>query len=296
MKTKILIFSLIILTLSLSFVACEQQSMLSEEVLQASETPTMELPDIQEADEYSPTLIATIQKDGHEIKFSTSDLDDNQGIGMEESLYGEASENGEAFYLDGLGEGTTPYDVFVRLTDETVAIPKSIAASAKDNQLAVSGRMVQENDNPVELLDANYTVTENLESRNCYGVNSTDIGRTPFVMNYCRTPQNYEIRFCDPNDNFGRLDRFTRFNGSWQKHRNARVWMNNTCGYVKIHFYSWSSSERKWKYIKTKTSYGHPKRFTHWQSNLAELAVVAIPQYSSTPPLTLFRMETQFVR
>lgn len=240
---KLLVCSLV---LSMSIIACNKSSDLSGDEL--SLIPTIDDSNLPTEEEYPSHLIATIQKDGHEITFYSAGSPDDPGIFMQESLYGTALYNQEEFHLEK-DEGVNPFDVFAALTDTDVSIPEQIAKSAKDNLLELSGRQVLEIGKSFELIDPNYSNEETeVEYRGCSG----DVGYSNFKNWYCKSSQSWNINLCGAGERSSPSGWNSIYNGQWQKHRNTRVRVNNTCNKVRVYFYNWSSSRNSW--VVTKAS------------------------------------------
>jgi len=269
MKTQILKFLLVALTLSMCFIACNKPSGLMEEDLNL--TPTMDDTNLQMEEEYPSTLIATIQKEGHQIKFYTTGSSEDPGIFMEESLYGRALQTQEEYLLAKDKEGSNPFEVFVALTDSEISVPKAIANSAKDDLLELSGRKVKETTIALELLDAYYSEDANNLFRGCSG----DIGYTNFRNWYCRGSHSWNINHCGASERSSMLRRYSYFQGQWQEHQNTRVRVNNTCGSVTLYYYSWTSNG--WRLDRSKTLNPGNNYHSHWISNKTELRLVIVP-------------------
>lgn len=283
MKSQILKFSMICLALTICLMSCDKSTDLLEDgASQLSEMPTMDESDFDpsEVEEYPSTLIATVQKDGHEIKFSTTGPPESQGILMIESLYGRAQENEE--FITGLSEESTPFDIFLAMTDMDVAVPKSIAASATDNQLELSGRHIQETSRVLNVLDENYTETEEAELRACglYGLS-------------CYPSYSWNIGSCDSSTKTTQQTRYS-YRGGWKKVRKVYARISHNCGPVSVYFYWWNRSTNSWKIVwsanVTTPRTAGVKTYSHWVPNLVERKVTFVPQYAH------YRTTIQFVK
>jgi len=219
-------------------------------------------------------LIATIQKDGHQIKFHSTGSPKNPGIFMEESLYGTAHQNQEEYHLAKDG-ASNPFDAFVALTDTEVSIPEAIAKSAKDNLLELSGRQVMETGKSLELLDANYSEEEaNITYRGCSG----DVGYTNFYNWYCKASQPWNINKCGASEMSSRSYWYSFFNYNREYHRNTRVRVNNTCKNVFIYFYSYNTSLGKFVLDKTShTTNPGNNYFSMWTSTRSYKRLIIDP-------------------
>ena len=271
LKIKLGLFSLLaILAVSVFLTSCEQSTIDIPDVVesgvdeQISEIPTLDDMNLPTEEEYPSELIATIQKDGHEIKFHSTGSPENPGIFMQESLYGTALQNQEEYHLAKDEEGTNPFDVFIAVTDTEVSIPKAIANSAKDKLLELSGRKVMETDKSLELLDANYSEEEvEVTFRDCSG----DIGYSNFKNWYCKASQSWNINHCGASQMSGRSYWYSFFNYNRQDHRNTRVRVNNTCENVFVYFYSYNTSLGKFVLDKSShTTQSGNNYFSMWTS------------------------------
>jgi len=278
---KLGIFSLLaIFAVSVFLTSCEQNAIDIPDVVesgvdqQISEIPTLDDTNLPTEEEYPSKLIATIQKDGHEIKFHSTGSPENPGIFMEESLYGTALRNQEEYHL-AKDEGSNPFDAFVALTDTEVSIPKAIANSAKDNLLELSGRKVMETGKSLELLDANHSEEEaNITDRGCSG----DIGYSNFKNWYCKASHSWNINKCGASQRSSRSYWYSFFNYKKEYHQNTRVRVNNTCKSVFVYFYSYNTSLGKFVFDKsavTKKSGNH--YFSMWTSTKSYKRLVIDP-------------------
>ncbi len=261
MKTQIFYFITIAIAMSLSFTACDEPTNLLEEVQQISDTPTEDALLSTEIED-KKRLVATVQKEGHELQFYSVGPIDNRSILMVESLYGKAAENeSETFYISALSassdeERRTPLEVFMAMTDPAQKVPEEIASNATNDQLILSGREVLDNSRPLEILDRNYV--EPSVGRNCY---AKDLGWTGFRNTYCwnntvvSNPS--DIRTCDSGKRTSILQRRTKLYGTWYKTVRAAAAINTVCGYTKTRFHYWDKG--KWNFI-TQVTLGGGKR------------------------------------
>lgn len=297
MKTQLLKLLILSLILSFGFLACDKQIDLLEGTQTHDET-TLKMPvmdDVNVEEETPARLIATIQKNGHEIIFS----EEEHGVGMEESLYGRAYDSNEAYYLSEIGEKKTPFEVFTALTDKTVDIPQSIANSASKSQIEASGRKVQKLTKPVELLDESYT--EHPTLRNCY---SAMMSSGAFRSKYCssQSSQSWSIKYCiGYTEQFETIGKGSKYNGKWQKHKNTRVGLNNGCGKMYLRYYAYNTSTKSWKVVRNKTFHDGNRYYAYWYNGPASyLYLHAIPQYRASagakPPLTAYFINVNFVK
>jgi len=291
MKLQILKLSMICLALIFCFISCDKSTDLQEEgASQLSETPTMDDSDFDPSTvvEYPSKLIATIQKDGHQITFSTTGPPESQGILMAESLYGMALENGE--FITGLSEETTPFDIFLAMTDKEVDVPMSIATSAKDNQLELSGRDVQETNRMLNLLDENYTEPEAAmtEVRSCYDL--------PWLS--CYPDLSWNLSSCDFMGTGKQSTKFS-YAAGWKKVRKISARVSHNCGRIGLFFFYWDrTSGGNWALasgVLTSSNSGGNITFTHWIPNLTERKVNFIPT-DGGPGSTVYKTTTQFVQ
>jgi len=300
MKTfKEELFSLLaILAFTIFLTSCEQDGteisgvMESETDLlnqQISELPTLNDMNLPTEEEYPSKLIATIQKDGHQIKFHSTGSPENSGIFMEESLYGIAFRNQEEYHL-AKEEGTNPFDVFLALTDNEVSIPKAIANSAKDNLLELSGRKVMKTGKSLELLDAKYSEEEaNIRYRGCSG----DVGYENFNNWYCKDSQPWNINHCGADERSSSSNWYSIYKGQWQEHHNTRARVNNTCNDVRVYFYSYIPSFGRWMPNSTPLTRGPGNNyFSMWTSAKGRKLFVIDTPY----PGTRYRSLVNFVK
>ena len=243
LKIKLGLLSLLaVLAVSVFLTSCEQSIIDTKTDIihqQISEIPILDDTNLSTEEEYPSKLIATIQKDGHQIKFHSTGSPEDPGIFMEESLYGTALQNQEEYHLAKDEEGANPFDVFAALTDTDVSVPKAIANSAKDDLLELSGRKIMESSNSLELLDATYSEEDaEVTFRGCSG----DIGYSNFQNWYCGTSYWWSIQHCQAWESTSTRNYYSIFDGTWQKHQNTRVRINNTCESVTLFFSTWSGS------------------------------------------------------
>lgn len=284
MKTQLLKFLMIALALSLGFVSCNKSTNLLEDELQPTHLPTMDDTFVPTGEESPSELIATIQKDGHEVKFYSTGSAENPGIYMEEALYGRALQNNESYHLAKHEEASNPFDVFVEMTDAEVSVPAAIAQSAKDDLLELSGRVVKKNSTSLELLDANYSEEEVNGTSRC----ANDVGYTNFKNWYCGSSHTWSIHHCGAGKRTGTLKRYSYFQGKWQYHQNTRVRVIN-CGSSTLYFYSWDG--RDWRQDFSK-SLGQGNRYrAHWISSRRPLRLIVVPS-----PGTQYRSVVNFVK
>lgn len=243
MKTQLLKSLTMATVLSLSFVACEKNINLEEQI--GSEMPTADAPLPTEM-KYEQKLVAKIQKDGHQIEFVASTHPDIKEMITIESLYGDAASRSNEPFYNAPEWGKTPYQLFIDLTASEEPIPLEIALTAKDKSAEMTSRKILHFDQTVELLDRKYT--DNSAARGCLG---DDRGYSANVSN-CGIPfySYYEnIRFCDSYANTGVINRKSKFGGSWLKARYAHNAINVTCGQVRNSYYVWKQVNGKYKWV-----------------------------------------------
>jgi len=273
---------LAIFAVSVFFTSCEQSTIdITQTDLvdqQISELPTLDDTNLPIEEEYPSKLIATIQKDGHQVKFHSTGSPENLGIFMEESLYGIAFRNQEEYHLEK-EEGSNPFDVFLALTDNEVSIPKAIANSAKDNLLQLSGRQVMETGKSLKLLDVNYTEEDvEVTFRGCDG----DVGYSNFKNWYCKASQPWNINHCGADEMTNRSQWHSFYEGQFQYHHNTRVRVNNTCNGVEVYFYSidFNLDRLVIDKISPVTKPGN-NYFSMWTSAKAFKRVIIVPSVSA---------------
>lgn len=246
MKKSIFKTAAIACTIAIALVACEDRE---EELQQDSQlqeihdTPTK---NATYTDELMDTSfeVAKIQKEGHEYHFIA--LGDEDEMIVAETLYGEAAKNTEES-LHSVEQ--SPFNLFVSLTNSSTSIPERIAKTAKGNELRQSGRIVEKNDNLVQINDPNYT--DQVAQKACY-----DIGSTNFRNSYCggvpviSTPT--DIRFCD-NGLRTSLTRDSYYGGDWKELDDTYTRTNVVCGLTRLQFYAWENTASwpfsDWKWV-----------------------------------------------
>ncbi|AXT61912.1 hypothetical protein D1816_16635 [Aquimarina sp. AD10] len=183
---------------------------------------------VQELDQTVPkqTLVAKIQKDGHEFQFFKVGADNN--IAIVQKL-NELESNVTSVILEN--EESTPFDVFVSLTNPDVKVPQSIANTAINNALISSGRSTTHQTDPLIVLEPGFNT---LKSAACY-----DVGATQFRNKYCDAPVSStatRIEFCD-SQKWNTLIRNSVFGGKWKKMDDTLAWTNVICGLTRLQIY-----------------------------------------------------------
>jgi len=234
MKTKLQLSS-IALAMILSFTACEKSNdpLLEEQVVSSTPTIDAALP------EETPTnqkLVAKIQKDGHEYTFLKFGADSENNILITEKLYG-SEEAKKDLSLFTINDNSTPFDVFIRITDNNVAIPSEIAKTIGNHLIEASKRNISNSKTTLEILDPNYEdYPYPVDDTAC-----TDVGDTEFLEEYCGVPiisLPNDISYCDSNRE-RLVGRSTRYGGQWKELTNTILLTNVVCGITRIQFYGW---------------------------------------------------------
>ena len=186
------------------------------------------LRDHDEAPIYNSHVVAKIQKDGHEYQFVA--IGDEGDLVILEKLYGEAEEN---FEHSNVADEDTPYDVFLRITDNNVEVPLRIAETVDESEIENSNRQITTSSSRLEILDPEYS-DYNTEDRGCY-----DVGYNGFRNSYCMSGGNrYDRRFCENWLQTWDYQGSAVGNGSNPPRlKKVRTWTNVLCGTttVKIH-------------------------------------------------------------
>ncbi|WP_438710140.1 hypothetical protein ACSTS3_13295 [Aquimarina muelleri] len=243
MKNRFLKTVIIVIVLSIGFIACEKEEVVEQQQIVLNEEPTKDAVLPTDVSMHS-RLVAKVQKQGHEFSFIA--LGEEDDIVVIERLYGDAYSNQEKGVIKN--EELTPFDVFVQVTDNNIEVPDRIAKTASKEALKASNRQIQKFEKQVEILDANYV--ELNQKAACY-----DVGATNFRNTYCyapvsSTPSN--IEFCDEGARTSALTRESYFGGSWRELDDTRTWTNVICGRVRVQFYAWEKdgiwpwSDYKW--------------------------------------------------
>ncbi|WP_025742183.1 hypothetical protein [Aquimarina pacifica] len=172
--------------------------------------------------------VARVQKNGHEFKFLEVGTEGN--ILVVHKLNEFADQNDPvAMLLDDTER--TPFDIFLGITDASIAVPASIAKTAAMGALEQSKRATGNTGASLELLEPNFG---SVQKASCY-----DVGAAVFANTYCyapvvSTPTN--IEFCDSglwNTNI----RNSVFGGSWRYLDDTTTWTNVVCGLTRMQFY-----------------------------------------------------------
>ncbi len=209
MRNLFLKKSLFAMILGVVFIACEkdnatsfdQQNQESRPAPTADATVNTNLMEI-------PVELATIQKDGHEITFFA--LGHGEDLAVTGALYGE--DMGKAYAKLKEYQKMNDFELFINITDQSVAIPNRIAMTVDNSILKASGRTVlPEGAEKILIKDPNYTAFTSQKT-------GFDVGATNWQNNYCDFPlasnPNF-IEFCDLGP-FTGLTRNSFFGGFWE--------------------------------------------------------------------------------
>ncbi len=213
------------LCLLISVTACEEND--APEMAITESLPTEDAPVIDRSAE--TFLLANIFKDGHEFRFIT----DGDQVDMLEKLP-DNKENAIGFLEENLE--STPFDIFVALTEATVAVPAIIAKTAEAHALAQSNRQVDYTNQPVTM---KYNSSSTEKSLGC-----SDLGQDAFYDTHCFPPvvsTSSSMEFCD-NGSWLTLIRSSVFGNSWKKVKKVSTRTNVICGLTRIQFQYWNGS------------------------------------------------------
>ncbi len=196
------------MTLGLVFVACEKDNATSfdEQNQEISPEPTADASINTEMTEV-PVELAKIQKDGHEITFFTLGNDDD--LAVTGALYGKDLE--KAYSKLKEYQQMNDFELFISITDQSVAVPHRIAMTVDASTLAATKRTVlTQGAEKILIKDPNFIPFKNQKV-------GYDVGATNFQNNNCNFPLASNANFIE-NCTTGPFTGATRnsFFGSWQ--------------------------------------------------------------------------------
>lgn len=170
-------------------------------------------------------LLAKIQKNGHEFKFLEVV---SEGSVLVIQKLNENAQSGDPL-LDLLDDQSTPFNIFAKLTNSTVDVPKAIARTSENGELETSGRKITYSTTPIELLIPGF---ETISKAGCYdeGANKFRNLRCGLVFSTAS-----DIRFCD-NGTWISHKRNSVFGGQWRLLDDTTTWTNVICGLTKMQF------------------------------------------------------------
>ncbi|WP_299894735.1 hypothetical protein [uncultured Aquimarina sp.] len=177
--------------------------------------------------------IAHIQKNGLDVKlFEIGDENDNEyEIFQLIKLYDYDLLKNEELMIEM--ENHSPFELFIELTDQDVAIPEALAKAAGYDAFQESGRTMDSSLKKVEILDNNYEEIFE-KSSSCYNESENT-----FRSQRCQVPLNSNpdyIEFCD-SQTWTNNTRQSVFGGNWRKLNEAFTWTNVICGQTIVKFY-----------------------------------------------------------
>lgn len=229
-------------SLILGITACDKEN---DQQIVADKSQDAPTPDAQvvETLPFTPVELAAIEKDGHEFKFI--DAGDEEIVVLEHLTSKSTSADGRGLLAQY--EESSAFDIFLKVTDQNVAVPEKIAKTAKPGELQSVNRKIDATNSYLRIGSPEFVSTE----RACY-----DVGSAKFRKVYCyapvsSTPNN--IEFCD-NGLWYSLTRQSYFDG-WRKTDDVKTWTNVKCGLTKVAFYKWYNS--RWnKYYEVEFTNG----------------------------------------
>ncbi len=230
MKKSIFKFLMFMMILGAVFIACEKSSdeLPAEQNQEMDSTPTEDavLPTVESKESRE---VARIQKNGHDFTFiAVGDKDD---MVITEELYGGAEKKKEDSKMNK-EQKQTPFDIFIRITQENVAVPDRIAITADESTLRASGRKIMKTGSSVKIMDTNYTV-----SSQKWG---TSVGYNTFQTTYCQSPVTStptNIEFCNP-ERRTLLIKSSIFGGQWKNIDDIYTVVNNIGNQTRVRFYA----------------------------------------------------------
>ena len=224
MKKLIFKTPIMAVCLFLSLVACEPESDQDMAILES--LPTDDAPVVDRTSE--TFTVANIQKDGHEFRF----IVDGKNVDIIEKLP-ENMVNIPGFLEEN--EESTPFDIFVALTEDHVLVPASIAHTAEGNALINSKRKIDYTNQFVEIKSGIYSAEKTLACG--------DVGAEVFYDKYCLPPvvsTANNMEYCD-NTTWLSLIRSSVFGGSWKKVKRVTTRTNVICGLTRIQLQVWNN-------------------------------------------------------
>ncbi len=210
---------------TLLFVSCDKDE--SNEIIEDSIVNDNSTEEITTSNQLEKRLLAKIQKNGHEFKFIQVGKKGDIVIGHQVS---ENYTNNDQFATLLDDENKTPFDLFISLTDKTIEVPASIAATSKNGALELSGRKSSTKIAPIVLLEPGFA---KMSKAACY-----DVGAKKFREVYCDAPvvsTPTSIEFCD-NGTWNTLYRNSVFDGIWRLVDDTTTWTNVICGLTRLQF------------------------------------------------------------
>ncbi len=251
-KIKLCLISLATLfATSIFFTSCQKEvSDLPENLETIEEIPSMDnlpMDDHTVEVEFEPQLVATIQKDGHEITFETLGDPDLGDFIVSEKLYGDAFVNSEEFQMDkSRYKDLDALDFYLAITDQRTLVPHYLAATSK-NQEELEGRSIAEDNTPVKLLDENFS--EPIPMRSCY---NQDIGDYDFKHQHCKSPVKTScnasqkwINVCQYDRNRSTVMMLSKCPFTWRNVDRVDVKTLSVCATTWTTIYTWNNG---WKF------------------------------------------------
>jgi len=235
MKKSILKPSILAMILSLVFIACEKDNAISydEQNQQSRPNPTADATINTEITEV-PFELAKIQKDGHEITFFA--LGDDDDLAVTGGLYGQFSEKAYAKLKEY--QQMNDFELFISITDQSIAVPQRIAKTVDNSVLKASRRTVlSQKAEKILIKDPNYAPFSIQKS------GGSDVGAINFQTNHCNFPlasnSNF-IEFCD----LGPLTSLTRSSifGGWQNVDSSYGKANNIGDTQRVDHQTWENT------------------------------------------------------
>ncbi|MEM9849695.1 MAG: hypothetical protein AAF847_17530 [Bacteroidota bacterium] len=241
MKIKIVLP--LIAFFALLFASCEKDELTQlDQVTEQSEEALSNAPVVDVLPKEVLT-VATIKTNGHALFFD--DLGE-AGIVLREQL--PSTEDDPASLLDEFGENVHPFEVFVALTTDEVAVPQSIAKTVDAATLAATQRTVDTDNTPFVSDD---TTIKTLEDRSCY-----DEGFSGFRSRRCGITSSFtnDFKFCD-NGRWYSNTRNSFFANYWRTVKNIDTWTNTICGLTTLEYHYYYNN-RWYKYYSAELPNG----------------------------------------
>ncbi|WP_405208409.1 hypothetical protein [Aquimarina sp. LLG6339-5] len=183
-------------------------------------------------------IIAHIQKNGLDVTFfEIGDENDNEyEIFQLTKLYDYNLLKNQEWMIEI--ENYSPFELFLELTEDYIAIPEPLAKAAGYDAFKASGRTMDSSSKKIEILDDNYEKIFQ-KSSNCYNESENT-----FRSQRCQIPLNSNpdhIEFCD-SQTWTDHTRQSVYGGNWRKLNEAFAWTNVICGRTTIKFYRYIDS------------------------------------------------------